>query len=295
MLSFFPTLYEDELLYSWFARYHNRSCNISPKATMRDLFGTPSMLAVPDMPTHLNKVYDRTKHFDMPDVNKWIEKHTFYLYYTTFAKQDVKKKVYDAMRDGKGQGSIHMLTGVMASKITEFHYFRYCPCCVSEDIKRYGETYWHLSHQLPSVFVCPKHERLLLSSYVPFRGTNKHTYTGASTSILLSHKETSEYTHKTMKHLVYLTNESMKMIHNRYRLTWEVIQKAYKYLLQQMGFANVNGKVDQHTLGEQFQHFYGDELLTLLQSPINRDSESCWLKSITRKHRKAFHPIVGLK
>jgi hypothetical protein len=294
MLSFLPSFYEDELLYSWFARYHIRSCNMSPKATMNDLFGTPSILAVPDLPTHLNEVYERTKHFDPPHVNEWIEQHTFYHYYTTFAKQDVKKKVYETMYDGKVRGSLHMITGVMASSITEYPYFRYCPYCAKEEMERYGENYWHLSHQLPSVLMCPKHETLLIASYVPFRGANKHTYTAAMSSLLPSHSKTPVYTQKTMKHLVHLANESMKMIQNRYRFTWEGIQKAYKYFLQKKRYATVNGKVDQQTLAEQFQHFYGEELLTLMQSPINAESESCWLKAITRKHRKVFHPIRHL-
>lgn len=39
MLSYFPNLYPDELLYSWFARYHDHSGNTSSKQTMKELFG----------------------------------------------------------------------------------------------------------------------------------------------------------------------------------------------------------------------------------------------------------------
>jgi hypothetical protein len=35
MLSFFPTPYPDEILYSVFARYHARSGNIKPDETMK--------------------------------------------------------------------------------------------------------------------------------------------------------------------------------------------------------------------------------------------------------------------
>lgn len=38
MISFFPTPYEDELLYSILARYHLRSGNISYVDTNKDLF-----------------------------------------------------------------------------------------------------------------------------------------------------------------------------------------------------------------------------------------------------------------
>src|SRR5690606_243671 len=49
--------------------------------------------------------------------------------------------------------------------------------------------------------------------------------------------------------------------------------------------------VHQKELAEDFRKFYGDELLEVLQSPVEFNRPSCWLKAITRKHRKAFHPI----
>lgn len=41
---------------------------------------------------------------------------------------------------------------------------RYCPICLAEDQRRYGETFWHRVHQLPIVFTCPEHD-------VPLRST----------------------------------------------------------------------------------------------------------------------------
>lgn len=33
----------------------------------------------------------------------------------------------------------------------------YCPECVKNDRKTYGETYWHMIQQLPGVYICPIH------------------------------------------------------------------------------------------------------------------------------------------
>ena len=62
-----------------------------------------------------------------------------------------------------------MKTGVMASGIKEKTYFYYCQKCVNDEIKVLGETYWHLSHQLPGVLVCIKHKILLRKSGIEFR------------------------------------------------------------------------------------------------------------------------------
>ncbi|GLB62092.1 TniQ family protein [Cytobacillus sp. NCCP-133] len=169
MLSFFPTLYEDELLYSWFARYHVQSCNLSPKATMKDLFGTDNALAVPDLPTNLVFPFNRIKHFDVPSLETGVNEHTFYRYYTTFTKESLRKQVFDAMVTGNRPGSIHLTMGIVASTISEHAFFRFCPECMAEDILTFGETYWRLSFQLPSVLICLKHGTVLHHSYVSFR------------------------------------------------------------------------------------------------------------------------------
>jgi hypothetical protein len=45
-------------------------------------------------------------------------------------------------------------------------YLRYCPACIEDDLIRYGETYWHRSHQLPAVTICVEHRRQLVASAV---------------------------------------------------------------------------------------------------------------------------------
>ena len=39
MIAFFPELYEDELAYSWFSRYHVHSGHLTFSTTARDLYG----------------------------------------------------------------------------------------------------------------------------------------------------------------------------------------------------------------------------------------------------------------
>lgn len=48
---------------------------------------------------------------------------------------------------------------------------KYCPRCLDEDFKNFGEPYWHRSHQLPTVFYCPVHEVALLSKCIRCGGT----------------------------------------------------------------------------------------------------------------------------
>lgn len=55
---------------------------------------------------------------------------------------------------------------------TIFHFdfnWKSCPKCRSDDVHEYGTSYWHLEHQLPSLFSCRKHQCVLQKSSKPLR------------------------------------------------------------------------------------------------------------------------------
>lgn len=294
MLGFFPRLYEDELLYSWLARYHLYSLNESPKQTMEELFGNRTQLAIPDLPTCLAYLHRQLEHFHPVSLEQWITKHTFYCYHTNFALPETREFVYQTMCNGVHKGAIHVMTGVMASGVRDKERLMYCPYCVEEDFQRYGETYWRLSHQLPSVYVCTKHSCILQESTVSFRPKNRQEFVAATRENCSSNRRNVTYSAKTMEHLHVMAYDSIQLAIEGYEFNWELLQKAYRYLLQYKGIANVKGRVDQHALAQQFQAFYGQEALNLLQSSVDVEDPSCWLKAITRKHRKSFHPVHHL-
>lgn len=295
MLPYFPTLYKDELLYSWFARYHVHSANISPKQTMNELFGNKSSIAIPDLPIRLDEVYKRISHFKGPDVDEWIKNHTFYNYYTTFSTAENKSRLLLAMKSNDSQ-FLHLFLGIMASSIKENMYFLYCPKCFQKDLLMKGEPYWRLSHQLPGVLICLDHNEFLLKSSVKFRGDNKHEYVAAN-HFNCSFTEIDGLASEGIKykeHAIALAQQIQWTMKNDTNFILESIQRPYKYLLHKNGFASVNGSINQRLLANQFISYYGSDFLEKVQSDIKIDSQSCWLKTITRKHRKVFHPIRHL-
>lgn len=293
MLPYFPILYEDELLYSWFARYHIHTANIKLKQTMYDLFGKRNMVAVPDLPTNLNELSKRLECFQIPDLENLIKNHTFFRYYTTFTSEETKIKVLKAMKDNEKQ-ALHLFLGIVASSIKENSYFMFCPKCQSEDMENKGEVYWKLEHQLPGILICLKHENYLLNSSVKFRADNKHEYIAAEFNKCKSVNVKTKLSKKSFLLAKELAKQVETIMTSDYEFSIEDIQSSYKFLLKREGFVSINGHVDQRLLSEKFLNYYGQAFLEEVQSSINKNSESCWLKSITRKHRKIFHPIRHL-
>ncbi len=291
MVGFLPRFYSDELLYSFVARYHIYSLNQSPKYTSKDLFGHSMQLAVPDLPTNLKIMCSHLNTFVQTDVDRIINDHTFYNFYTNFIPLDKRNFVKKSMKSGEHKCAIHMTTGVMASGIKEKQYFYHCNECIEEDIKNHGETYWHLAHQLPGVYICLKHRTLLKKSSILFRSKERNVFCSAeegsslNPSLKINNQETFEKLRAVAEQCIILATRQLNF-------DLKELQRRYKMLLMRKRLATKKGTfVNQKELAKQFQFFYGDETLNILQSKVCYEESSCWLKEITRKHRKSFHPI----
>lgn len=294
MIAYFPSLYLDELLYSWFARYHEHSGNISPKQTMKELFGSATVSAVVDLPANLSAFHKNIKQFNPPDLKELIEQHTLYKYYTFFQPNKVKVKAVDYIENGGKPGAIHMFLGIAASTIKDWQYIRFCPSCVKQDRANYGEAYWHVSHQLSKVHYCHIHHESLQDSNIEFRNPHKHEFVSAEKAELDLPYLISSHSRKTEQHLRKLSEESLNLITDNQNLDFKYIQLIYKYLMQINGYANHVGQAHQRYFTEQFKLHYGEEFLSLVGCNFDVHSDTSWLRSIVRKHRKAFHPIQHL-
>ena len=170
MIGFFPEAYEDELVYSQLARYYVRTGYTSYRAVANELFynggARPHIeYFIKFTPEALETI---TRNISLEDV---IMKHTMYPYYARFYPKEVKKAAFQDLMQMSG-GIRNMLTGSLR-RYGEDRFLRYCPMCLKEDKETYGEGYWHRTHQLPSVIVCPKHHCYLCNSKVLINGTKQ--------------------------------------------------------------------------------------------------------------------------
>ncbi|TMU83780.1 hypothetical protein FGG79_18975 [Bacillus sp. BHET2] len=284
-LGFIPRLYNDELLYSWFARYHVHSPNESIKETMRDLFDKESQLAVPDLPSNLAAFYQKVSPFITIKLDELIEKHTFYYYYTRFTSMEFQVRVLELMKTSEELGAIHLIGG-MSSEIKEKDFFYFCPQCLCDYSKTLGEPYWKIQHQLPGVLVCTIHECELQKSNVSFRPINRHEFVAARNDNCIDKAFKENFIPAERSVLLKIAKKlELLLSENSVHLT------NYKSQLAEKGFLKDSGRVDQRLLFERFRAFYSEGILQKLQSNVDYYDESCWLKAITRKHRKTFHPI----
>lgn len=168
MIGFFPQIYPDELVYSWLARYYVRSGYSAYIDAIRDLF---EKVVRPDVEL-FNRFNEEallviTSQVSMRDL---IMKHTMYPYYARFLPMERRQKAYDAMANMEPTGHNLLPFPQNRGEIREGRRVRYCPLCVRQDRKKYGETYIHRMHQMVGINICPVHHCVLKNSDILIAG-----------------------------------------------------------------------------------------------------------------------------
>ena len=154
ILDGFPTLYEDELLYSGLARYF-----------------------VITLPTYINHVSAQIPYSLGYTNDHLIVNHTLFNFLTAFMSSDSAAYYYEQMSN---PNSTHNNSNT-TSKLLNVPFLRYCPICMESDYKLHGETYWHRSHQISLLNVCFRHRVFLVNSSV--QGKRQGNLVSASKAI----------------------------------------------------------------------------------------------------------------
>ena len=154
MMVFFPEMYEDELAYSLFARYHVHAGHLTFRATAEDLFVNKDVIPSTEFIVPLTEEAVKMIARTMP-LSEFVEKHTMLPYYTRFLPLERRKKAFDLMM--AMDRTFYDCLYIRKNKTEMRKYMRYCPLCAAIDRKKYGETYWHRKHQLTGIDICAEH------------------------------------------------------------------------------------------------------------------------------------------
>ncbi len=169
----FPNAISGQMLLQYFLPLLCRSGISSPKTATEKFFGCDGSLLASTV--YFPRKLERLDYWVSPDSGitgkKLICDHTAYSYHSISHIKDVYQQMENVIRDGIPERGIASLVHKMISKskyVFAGQYLRYCPECAKEDIRKYGEAYWHRLPQLPGVRFCPKHGCHIKNSSAPF-------------------------------------------------------------------------------------------------------------------------------
>ena len=179
MITYMPTIYPDELVYSWFCRYYVHSGCFSHKMALQELYCKKSDYLSKEFIGNLNNEV-REQISEIYSLDKLVLDHTMYPQYARFIPLVEKKEAL--YRLGHDSCDVHYLFPVLPRNDRE-RYLRYCPLCVKDDRETYGEAYWHRKHQIRNMSICTKHKCRLMESSVPAKSEQSFTFCPAENYI----------------------------------------------------------------------------------------------------------------
>lgn len=290
---FFPTPYEDELIYSTIARYHIYSANPGHIHSIEDLFNSRTICSSLEFQGELDLLIKNLPIGSKLTLENIIYHNTLFPYYAAFIPEERALRSIELMRGGNLSKVYNMLGVLSWRKNQTLQFFRHCPECVKEDVANYGETFWHREHQIPGVFVCNKHDSYLLDTNLPIIGANRQMYNGARN---IEFKDnTLDLKDDMLIKAKLLTQSINSLLHREYTLYNP--EKSRKVLMNKLiskGLASPYGLIRQTKLQEEVVEFWGEEFLKLLGYQIDIKDPANWLTILVRGKRRISNPVSNI-
>ncbi len=295
MIGVFPDPYPDEIFYSICARLCERAGYSKHRIAMRDLFGCEAVVASVTLPSHLDDLVARLPPGSVYTSDYLLVEHTLLPFYSQFLPPERVSRLRQDMCGRKGP-AIHMRSGVMASRVPLSEWLRFCPQCVAEDRKQYGECYWHRVHQISGVELCPFHEVYLQNSDDPARNKRtRHEYVAAEHSLQRAIQPQLEARSPYHQVLLEIAQDANWLLRQRHLLQdLKLLSRRYRQLLAEIDLATYRGRVDVSMLLQMFRNYYPAHLLCLLHCELEKDIQENWLLRLVRTPHGAQHPLHHL-
>ena len=160
MIKSLPQIYPNELFSSYLARLYSHSGHIYHVGLTSEIFQRPSEYVSYNFVNILKKDFLEVLN-QYVSMKQIIFKHTLFPYYVRFVSKEKRQLAMEVALSNQKCLS-HRQLPIPSNK--KYYYLRYCPICIEEDRKKYGECYFHVEHQIPELSCCPHHGVQLIST-----------------------------------------------------------------------------------------------------------------------------------
>ena len=296
MLGFFTDPYPDELLYSACARYAKRTLYLNKRSVINELFGKKGLSAIIDFPTRLEQLVSVLPKSHSYSAKQFINENSLFPYFQPFLPTKRAKLVEDEMKKDAVDNRIHARLGIRIKQIENPEYLRFCPACVFEDRKEYGETYWHRVHQLSGILVCPTHQCFLENSSIKLGRMSSSFFHDAETFLPSKISNINKLDSQNLSHkiLIKVALDAEWLLSNpNLQMGSQVIRNRYFNILLKQGLAYFNGRLKHPKLLEACDVFFPPDLFQMVGRVSSKDN---WILALAQcgNVEKTFHPIRHL-
>lgn len=291
MMNCFPTVYENELLYSCISRYRRMAGIVNKRALIKDLYNEEVSLNSVYFPVHCEQLANNLIVNSTLTVDKIIKENTLFRVFSSFLSKERALNIFNGMKSSNRFNSYAQF-GLTGAKIEMPNNLLYCPKCLEEDIKKHGESFWRVLHQVVGVFYCNKHKIPLLKSNIcsddsriDFRCIEDINF---SKSVPIMDNEFININLRYIELVKYLLKNDVPKKEQKFFINM------YIDTLRKKGFASKNGSLYIKELEQAFVTFYSNKYLKLMQSEINLEDNNNWFRRFIRSTSRQKHVLRHL-
>lgn len=261
---------------------------------MRELWDVVLPVTSACLPRSIDTIVQKLPPGTGITTDKLIWEHTVYPYVRISLPEARAKELYGMMC---GQVALSAGTeqkaGMSGRIVPGPQYLRYCPLCVQDDIRCYGETYWHRTHQLPGVLICPEHGGPVVNSVISLQMIRWSFYP-ASQELCGDIRDSRSYSDNIEEKLITLAKDTVWLLEHGQMLEFKdnMVEK-YHSILQTKKLMNAGGRIDHQILHEELDSFFGKDFLKLIHSD-GEDTHLHWSSKIIKKAAKIVQPLHHL-
>jgi TniQ/Tn7-like transposition protein D len=292
----FPDPYPDELLYSICARYSDRMQYPYAHAIIVDLFGRKGFLAITDLPSHLGRLVTNLPQKDYYTVDNLIDNHTLFPFYAPFIHFSFRPKQIRVCMEGYESQQIYPLIGLRLCGVDLQEWLRFCPLCIEEDRRAFGECYWHRVHQIPGVEICVKHAVYLQNSSIhKWKARPRYAFFSAEEVVKVQPLNTLNSSNPGDRVLLHIARSASWLIQQR-NLSIASLGGQYNSVLFDQQISSRDGliyRVDQDKVLRQFKNRYDDHILRYFNRRFDEEFGKIWPIDFV-KRSDIYHPVHHL-
>lgn len=265
-----PRPYPDELVGSMLCRA-SRQTGLGMKLLIQRMTGSGNT----SHPATITRHHGVAAAFGFA-LEEFLHEHTLYPYTTAFWQSEDRAAMTRKLLNPTVNMNVSFLSQNSGKAVDSL---RFCPGCVSEDAKQYGESYWKRSHQLPGVSYCVKHEEPLRDASV---GLNWMF------TVSLPH----QLSHRSKKKPLLERPKALKVAQiSEAALNgqWHVENPTFEYRHRavKLGYGLTSGTVYTEVFSRDFQAFYGSTFLESLGCELKQVNRP-WVSNLVATNNTAY-------
>ena len=233
-----PEVFPDENVYSLLARFSCINAFIKPLQAAQ-LFLNSNAISITDMP---------------------LPSHPQSLYAEYYSRiEGCSPLTLGHVRAHMGMSNLFRTSGkqpdynLQTESFGDELYWRFCPECFNRDQMRYGIAYWHLTHQLPCIWICLEHACLLQEVTLKKKQLHDKLWFIHETQNIQRSFNIAINQHHI--NLAQLGNDAL----NDQCLPYdaEVVYQTIFSMLHRHRYVSISGSANGHVFEDAFVQFYG--------------------------------------